>query len=129
MQQAGLGAEVRKLLVHEPSSMALGGELMAQLLKEAPDTDAIFFCNDDLAQGALLAALRLGVAVPGRVAVTGFNNLPGSDQMLPPLTTVATPRVEIGERAAQMLMALMRGQPVEQPHLDLGFQILKRASG
>ena len=129
MQEAGLGAQVRKLLSPEPSSMALGGQLMEKLLKEAPDTDAIFFCNDDLAQGALLAALRLGVAVPGRVAVAGFNNLPGSDQMLPPLTTVATPRVEIGEQAAQMLMALMRGQPVEQPHLDLGFQILKRASG
>jgi len=62
------------------------------------------------------------------VAVAGFNNLPGSDQMVPPLTTVATPRREIGERAAQMLMALIRKQPVEQPHLDLGFQVVKRAS-
>lgn len=128
MRQAGLGSAVHKLLSPEPSSMALGGALLERLLREAPDTDAVFFCNDDLAQGALLAALRLGVKVPERLSVAGFNNLPGSDQMLPPLTTVATPRVEIGEQAAQMLMALMRGQPVEQPHLDLGFQILKRSS-
>lgn len=128
LQQAGLGENVRKLLSAEPSSMALGGAMLEQVLREAPETDAIFFCNDDLAQGALLAALRLGVAVPGRVAVAGFNDLPGSDQMLPPLTTVATPRSEIGEHAAQMLMALMRGQPVEQPQLDLGFEIVKRAS-
>lgn len=128
MRQAGLAGSVRKLLSPEPSSMALGGTLLERMLREAPDTDAIFFCNDDLAQGALLAALRLGVAVPEKLAVAGFNNLPGSDQMLPPLTTVATPRVEIGEQAAQMLMALMRGQPVERPHLDLGFQILARAS-
>jgi LacI family gluconate utilization system Gnt-I transcriptional repressor len=128
LQQAGLGDRVHRVLSAEPSSMALGGALLERVLHEAPDTDAIFFCNDDLAQGALMAALRLGLQVPGRVAVAGFNDLPGSDQMLPPLTTVATPRGEIGERAAQMLMALMRGQPVEQPHLDLGFQIVRRAS-
>jgi len=126
--QAGLGNQINKVLSAEPSSMALGGALMERVLREAPETDAIFFCNDDLAQGALLAALRLGVTVPGRVAVVGFNDLPGSDQMVPPLTTVATPRREIGEQAAQMLMKLMRGQPVEQPNVDLGFQIVRRAS-
>ncbi len=128
LAEAGLAARVHKLLVAQPSSMALGGELLARVLREVPEADAVFFCNDDLAQGALLAALRLGIAVPDRLAVVGFNDLPGSDQMLPPLTTVATPRRQIGERAAQMLMALMRGQPVETPHLDLGFQVLRRAS-
>jgi len=128
MQAAGLGDQVRQVHSPERSSMALGGQLLERVLKEAPDTDAIFFCNDDLAQGALLAALRLGVKVPEQLAVAGFNNLPGSDQMVPPLTTVATPRREIGERAAQMLMALIRKQPVEQPHLDLGFEVVRRAS-
>lgn len=128
MRAAGLGDRVRQVLSPEPSSIALGGALLARVLDEAPETDAIFFNNDDLAQGALLAALRLGIKVPERLAVAGFNNLPGSDQMLPPLTTVATPRGEIGEQAAQMLMALMRGQPVEQPQVDLGFQVVKRAS-
>lgn len=126
--QAGLADRVNKVLSAEPSSMALGGALLARVLDEAPETDAIFFCNDDLAQGALLAALRQGVDVPARLAVVGFNDLPGSDQMVPPLTTVATPRREIGEQAALMLMKLMRGQPVETPHLDLGFQVLRRAS-
>jgi len=129
LRQAGLGDRVRKVLVAEPSSMALGGELLARVLQEAPQTDAIFFCNDDLAQGALLAALRLGVKVPERVAVVGFNDLPGSEQMVPPLTTVATPRAEMGEQAARMLLTLMRGQAVEHPCLDLGFQIVGRASG
>ena len=128
LAEAGLGRRVNQMLSAEPSSMALGGVLLERVLREAPDTDAIFFCNDDLAQGALLAALRLGIDVPGRLAVAGFNDLPGSDQMAPPLTTVATPRREIGEQAAQMLMALMRGQPVEMPHLDLGFRVVRRAS-
>lgn len=128
MHAAGLAAEVRRVTTPEPSSMALGATLLARVLDEAPQAQAIFFCNDDLAQGALLAALRRGMAVPERLAIAGFNDLPGSDQMVPALTTVATPRRAIGEQAAQMLLALMRGEPVETPHVDLGFQVVVRAS-
>lgn len=128
MLEAGRAADVRHVTTPEPSSMALGASLLVRVLNEVPQTDAIFFCNDDLAQGALLAALRLGIAVPRQLSVVGFNDLPGSDQMVPPLTTVATPRRAIGEQAAQMLLALMRGQPVPTPHLDLGFQVVRRAS-
>jgi LacI family gluconate utilization system Gnt-I transcriptional repressor len=110
------------------SSLALGGQLFEQVAQYIPAVDAIFFCNDDLAQGALLAALRLGVAVPQRLAVAGFNDLTGSDQMLPPLTTVRTPRAHIGEAAADMLLALIRGETPPQPRLDLGFEVVIRGS-
>jgi LacI family transcriptional regulator, gluconate utilization system Gnt-I transcriptional repressor len=110
------------------SSMALGARMFEQIVKQQPDVDAVFFCNDDLAQGALLAALRLGIAVPQRVAVAGFNDLPGSDQMLPPLTTVRTPRAEIGHAAARMLLALMNGDAVASPGVDLGYELVVRAS-
>lgn len=111
-----------------PSSIALGARMFEQILRAQPDVDAVFFCNDDLAQGALLAALRLGVAVPGRIAVAGFNDLTGSDQMLPPLTTVRTPRAEIGTAAARMLLSLMNGEAVASPCVDLGYEVVVRAS-
>lgn len=111
-----------------PSSLALGGLMFEQILKQNPSVDAIFFCNDDLAQGALLAAMRLGIAVPQRVAIAGFNDLTGSDQMWPPLTTVRTPRAQVGEAAAQMLLQLIHGETPEQAQLDLGFEIVARQS-
>ncbi|MEY5100461.1 MAG: hypothetical protein RJA36_3180 [Pseudomonadota bacterium] len=111
-----------------PSSLALGAQMLEQILRQDPAVDAVFFCNDDLAQGALLAALRLGLEVPGRVAVAGFNDLTGSDQMMPPLTTVRTPRSEIGAEAARMLLALMAGRPPERPCVDLGYELLVRGS-
>ena len=128
LREAGLYDPKLELLNPERSSMALGGQLFEQLLKTHPDVDAMFFCNDDLAQGGLLAALRLGVKVPERVAVAGFNDLAGSDQMLPPLTTVHTPRTEIGEEAARMLLALMRREPVAQASVDVGYQLVPRGS-
>ncbi|MBI2748426.1 MAG: LacI family DNA-binding transcriptional regulator [Burkholderiales bacterium] len=111
-----------------PSSISLGARMFEQIMGQQPAVDAIFFCNDDLAQGALLAALRLGIAVPQRVAVAGFNDLTGSNQMLPPLTTVRTPRAEIGLAAASMLLSLMRGEAVASPCVDLGYELLVRGS-
>ena len=111
-----------------PSSLALGGLMLEQIMKQNAAVDAIFFCNDDLAQGALLAAMRLGISVPQQVAIAGFNDLTGSDQMWPPLTTVRTPRAQVGEAAAQMLLQLIHGETPEHPQLDLGFEIVVRQS-
>ncbi len=111
-----------------PSSLALGGRMFEQIIGVKPAVDAIFFCNDDLAQGALLAALRHRIAVPKRVAIAGFNDLTGSDQMLPPLTTVRTPRAAMGHEAATMLLALMRGEAVRRQHVDVGYELVLRGS-
>lgn len=111
-----------------PSSWALGGVLLKQIMQQRPAVDAIFFCNDDLAQGALMAALHLGIQVPEQVAIVGFNDLNGSDQVMPALTTVRTPRARIGEAAANMLLTLMRGEEPTRPQLDLGFEIVQRQS-
>lgn len=111
-----------------PSSLALGAQMLEQILVESPDVDAVFFCNDDLAQGALLAAMRLGLRVPERLAIAGFNDLTGSDQMCPPLTTIRTPRSEMGQAAAQMLLKLMTDGVVSQACVDVGYELIVRGS-
>jgi LacI family gluconate utilization system Gnt-I transcriptional repressor len=128
LTQAGLYDTTLEWLNPAPSSIALGARMFEQIRGQTPAIDAIFFCNDDLAQGALLAALRMGVAVPQRIAIAGFNDLTGSDQMLPPLTTVRTPRAEIGQAAARMLLSLMNGETVANPCIDLGYELLLRGS-
>jgi LacI family gluconate utilization system Gnt-I transcriptional repressor len=128
MQAAGLHSPTLEWLNPAPSSLALGGTMFEQIMAQTPPVDAVFFCNDDLAQGALLTALRLAVPVPQRVAVAGFNDLTGSDQMLPPLTTVRTPRTEIGTAAADMLLSLMRGESPPSACIDLGYEVVVRQS-
>jgi LacI family transcriptional regulator, gluconate utilization system Gnt-I transcriptional repressor len=128
LRQHGVYDPRLELLSPQPSSMRLGGELLEELLRTRPEIDAVFFCNDDLAQGGLLAALRLQIAVPDRLAVAGFNDLAGSDLMVPPLTSVRTPRRAMGEASAQMLLALMRGEAPPVHSLDLGFELKVRGS-
>ncbi len=128
MAEAGLHDARLEWLNPAPSSLALGGQMLEQIAAQRPRVQAIFFCNDDLAQGALLAALRLKLQVPGQLAVAGFNDLTGSDQMLPPLTSVRTPRGEVGQAAATMLLGLMKGQPPAMRCVDLGYEVVVRGS-
>jgi LacI family gluconate utilization system Gnt-I transcriptional repressor len=128
LQAAGRHDTRLEWLNPAPSSQALGAAMFEQIVAQRPAVDAIFFCNDDLAQGALLAALRRGIAVPDKVAIAGFNDLPGSEQCWPPLTTVRTPRAAIGATAARMLLDLMRGHTPARPVVDLGYELILRAS-
>jgi LacI family gluconate utilization system Gnt-I transcriptional repressor len=97
-------------------------------MAQDPSIDAIFFCNDDLAQGALLAAQRLKIKVPHQLAIAGFNDLTGSDLVGPGLTTIRTPRAAIGEAAAKMLLNLMREEDVPTPSVDVGYELMVRGS-
>jgi LacI family gluconate utilization system Gnt-I transcriptional repressor len=48
--------------------------------------------------------------------------------MLPPLTTVRTPRSRIGTEAATMLLALMRRQTPPANAVDVGYELVIRGS-
>ena len=128
LQEAGVYEPTLEFLNPAPSSLALGGILFEQIMQQRPAVDAIFFCNDDLAQGALLAAQRMKIKVPQQLAIAGFNDLTGSDLMGPGLTTIRTPRAAIGEAAAQMLLALMREEDVATPSVDVGYELMVRGS-
>jgi LacI family transcriptional regulator, gluconate utilization system Gnt-I transcriptional repressor len=126
--QAGLYASRRELLVPDPSSIALGGILLDRLLKQAPDVDAVFFCNDDLAHGGLFECARRGIKVPEELAISGFNDLPASASTVPSLTSIATPRFEIGVQSAHMVLNLIEGRTIEQPRIELPFELKPRQS-
>jgi len=111
-----------------PSALSTGVRLFQRILSEHPDTDAVFFANDDLAAGAILAAQRENIPVPERLAVAGFNGLELGAQISPALTTVRSPRTRIGSVAADLVLQSLAGKASEQRQIDLGFELLVRES-
>ncbi len=110
------------------SSVSLGRDLLRDLLARMPDTDAVFCNNDDLAVGALFECQRASLAVPETIGIAGFNDLEMMEAAYPSLTSVRTPRYEIGERAVQMARAAIANRPPEQKLVDVGFELKVRAS-
>ena len=104
-----------------------GAHALVDLLTAVPSLDAIFFAGDVLAIGALFEAQRRGWKVPGRIAIAGFDDLEILEHTNPKITCVRLPRLEIGRRSAEALLARLRGS--EEPvRLDLGFEIIQRES-
>jgi len=92
------------IIREEDSSMLLGRKACAQVLEQCPDIDALFFANDDLVSGALLYCLAEGISVPHDMALAGFNGLPLTAAMPLQVTTIKTPRFEMGVAAAEQFL-------------------------
>jgi LacI family transcriptional regulator len=71
--------------------------------------DAIFAANDVSAIGCLASLTDAGIAVPGQVAVAGFDDIPFARFLAPSLTTMEVHIVELGATAMEMLLQVMHG--------------------
>ncbi|MDH5531458.1 MAG: substrate-binding domain-containing protein, partial [Paracoccaceae bacterium] len=69
---------------------------------------AIMCANDVLAVGAMLGAREMGVDVPKDVSITGFDDIELAQVAVPGLTTVHVPHLEMGRRAAEILVRLVQ---------------------
>lgn len=116
---------VASLIAPEASSISVGRAACAQILAMHPGLDALFFTNDDLAVGGLLHCMVSGIEVPGQLALAGFNGIDFIDAMPQQLTTIQTPRSEMGEVAAQTLLDRGAHQG-KQSIIDLGFILRAR---
>ncbi len=99
-----------RLIMDEASGFRVGREACAELLRRRPDLDAIFFANDDLAVGALMYCKEAGIDVPGAVALAGFNGLDLNLAVRPALTTIESPRYEIGQTAGRLVRERLGGR-------------------
>jgi len=75
-----------------------------QLLKLRHHPTAVFASNDDMALGVLAAAQRQGLAIPGDLAIAGFDDSPASSLVWPPLTTMRQPTLAMARAAVDLLI-------------------------
>jgi len=90
--------------------------------------EAIFAANDSMAIGAMRTLHDRGIAVPGDVAVVGFDDGDLAPYVAPPLTSVFVPRWEMGEVAARRLLELVRGEGPRARQVVLATELVVRRS-
>ncbi len=112
--------------VGDSRSLKSGREAMVRILHDAPDVDAIFCSSDLLALGVMTEARAQGVAVPERVAIVGFGDVPFLSDMVPSLSTVRINGADIGRQAARFLIDRAEGRAVDPRVVDVGFAIIER---
>ncbi len=102
------------LTIGEPSGIGLGRNNMHKLLEMAPGLDVVYFSNDAVAAGALMYCMAEGVAVPGDIALASFSGLEIAGAMPIPITTVGSPRYDMGMRSADLILADIEGRKVNK---------------
>ena len=122
------GASLTRAMLPAGTSFRGGREALGNLLAQDPGLQAVFCSNDAIAVGALMECRRRGIQVPRDLAIAGFADLDIAAEVEPALTSLQVRSRTIGEEAANMLLARLRGEPLQATVRDLGFMVVPRAS-
>ena len=98
-----------QLLTEKPYDIASGREALRYILGASRRPTAIVCGSDVLAFGALAECQAIGLRVPDRLSIVGFDNLEFASHLTPPLTTIEVPAEKMGERAADFLVRQLAG--------------------
>lgn len=104
-----------------------GRRLMELVLKRGtvPPT-AVFAHNDFIAIGAMEVLREAGLECPRDVSIVGYNDMPLTEHLAPPLTTVRMPTVEVGQVAADVVLRIIEGRTASPVSISLEPQLIAR---
>ena len=101
---------------------------MSRILAADKSFTAVVAANDMLAMGCYDALAEQGLSCPEDVSVTGFNDMPFSDRLSPPLTTLHIQHDDLGVQAASMLLQEIRSPGMVPRTVTLDPQLVIRES-
>ncbi|HEX5960504.1 MAG TPA: LacI family DNA-binding transcriptional regulator [Rhodanobacteraceae bacterium] len=99
------------------------------LLAASKRPDAVFAANDMMAIGCLSAFNEAGLPVPDEIALAGFDDIPISRYMHPPLTTVRVPIAQFGHAALERIVAQIQSPGMSKSDVTtMACEVVVRAS-
>lgn len=110
LKEHGLPLEEELIIPFKTLSFKEGRKATKKLMQLENPPDGIFSANDTAAVGAIMYAKKLGVAVPGQLAIIGFNDDPIASIVEPPLSTVSHPAGKMGEISALKILDQSEGE-------------------
>lgn len=116
-----------ELFFDGPISYDTGRQGIRALLMGRRRPTAIICGHDIIAVGAIAMCHDLGIAIPGDVSLTGFENLDLASNVTPPLTTVQFPAGELGVRAGEEILKRIEGD-ASAGQIELPIRLLARGT-
>ena len=105
-----------------------GYESMKKLLSQDSHPTALICGSDSIAMGAIYYLIESNIPVPEKVSIIGFDDLPFTDYLNPPLTTIRQPIFEKGMYAANLIIDIIEGKPIEVLKKIMEPQLIVRKS-
>lgn len=113
--------------LYEPSDMSENSEEAAEkLLKNNPDVQAIFCVNDASAVGLYNVMKKKGLTPGKEIQIFGFDNTRKAGEMIPPLSSIGSESVTLGQKALELLLEKIEGNEVQS--VEIPTRLYGRAS-
>jgi len=122
------GAETRIYVAGSGLSEYAGYEATVKMFAEGWRPDAIYATVDRLALGSLRAIKDQGLSVPEDILLAGLSDSESARSSRPPLTVLALHPDQVGQGAAEMLIALVEGRKTSPRHRLIPAQVVARRS-
>ena len=116
------------LVVEGHFTFESGYQIMKKWLNSQNPPTAVFAANDEMAIGAMKAALESGKRIPKDIAIVGFDNIKFSSVFEPSLTTIAQPFFEMGVKSMNLLIQQINQGPILDKHFVLESELVIRQS-
>jgi LacI family transcriptional regulator len=127
---------IKRHLPNAPAPLIVEGDFRfdsgraaaVQILATHPMPTAVFVANDMMALGAIQEFKEAGMRIPHDISIVGFDDIAFAALSEPALTTVCSPRVEMGRRAIEALMSTI--ERPNQPGIEVRIPtyLIKRKS-
>jgi len=98
-------------IMHSDFGRDGGYRSAGEFLRRRSNTTAILSASDAMAIGALARLREAGLSLPGDMAISGFDDLVALRDVVPALTTLRLPWLEVGEKALELGLDDHRGAP------------------
>ena len=108
-EHAMYGHKLNPTVVDGDFTMKRGFSLATELSAKKKHPSATLAANDLMAIGLILGLSNLGFRVPEYMSVAGCDDIPMAALITPTLTTMKVPMYEIGSRAMERLIAILKG--------------------
>lgn len=127
MKDAGI--PINEDLIHYATYSVEDGESVTkEILQKEKQPTAIFCLSDEMALGCCSAIRNAGLHMPDDISVMGFDDIPFSRYLSPPLTTISQPTKEIGKTCIRLLLDIVEGKRPEKTEYILPHKLVIRES-
>ncbi len=95
-------------------------------IKKHPNVDGVFCSSDEIALYTINVLTRLGYSIPNDVQVIGYDNIDLCKIIIPNLTTIAQPIMDMGKITIDKLLKLLNKEELKEVHSVLPVELIER---
>lgn len=128
MREAGIAEDAQIVVSTKHTDIQDGYEAMKEVLRLTPQPTAVATNSDIMAFGAMDAAKRNGIRIPEEFSFIGYDDIPFSALMTPPLTTILQDKDELSNAAVSLLYKSILGENDSPTQIKIPPKLILRKS-